>query len=195
MVEDRVEGALGEVAAGGSEVDLPDTEAGIQQLQTLLYILHHTHLQRGHPHVVHKYVCRAVLCVCVCVGGVNIQLSLLMAHVRSLLASFPGSHPLSSCKVSNQQLLTTSSCHWICHTVKLHMVCSVRYMNTRILYITMATATPTHMIQDVFASIHPAVVSHKEGNEGGVSAVVVEVVGTLVEAMNVEVTVLTASLR
>ena len=51
------------------------------------------------------------------------------------------------------------------------------------------------MIQDVFASIHPAVVSHKEGNEGGVSAVVVEVVGTLVEAMNVEVTVLTASLR
>ena len=73
----------------------------------------------------------------------------------------------------------------------------MRYMNTRInhmLYITMATATPTHMIQDVLASIHPAVVSHKEGNEGGVSAVVVEVVGTLIEAMNVEVTVLTASL-
>ena len=69
MVENRVEGALSEVAAGGSEVDLPDTEAGIQQLQTLLYILHHTHLQRGHPHVVHKYVCRAVLCVCVCGRG------------------------------------------------------------------------------------------------------------------------------
>ena len=193
MVEDRVEGALGEVAAGGSEVDLPDTEAGIQQLQTLLYILHHTHLQRGHPHVVHKYVCRAVLCVCVC--GRGKYPAVFTYGTRKKFVSLQGSHPLSSCKVSNQQLLTTSSCHWICHTVKLHMVCSVRYMNTRILYITMATATPTHMIQDVFASIHPAVVSHKEGNEGGVSAVVVEVVGTLVEAMNVEVTVLTASLR
>ena len=45
VVEDGVEGALGEVAAGGSEVDLPEAEGGIQQFQTLLNVLHHTHLQ------------------------------------------------------------------------------------------------------------------------------------------------------
>ena len=70
-------------------------------------------------------------------------------------------------------------------------------MNTRITPCTspwQQLATPTHMIQDVLAGIHPAVVSHKEGNEGRGSAVVLEVVGTLVEAMDVEVTVLTASL-
>lgn len=126
VVEDRVEGALGEVAAGGSEVDLPDTEAGIQQLQTLLYILHHTHLQRGHPHVVHKYVCRAVLCVCVC--GRGKYPAVFTYGTRKKFVSLQGSHPLSSCKVSNQQLPTTTGCHWLCHTVKLHTVCSVRYM-------------------------------------------------------------------
>ena len=68
VVEHRVEGALGEVAAGSSEVGLPEAQAGVQDLQALLNVLHHAHLQRGNPEVVDKHICWAVL---LCMVGVE----------------------------------------------------------------------------------------------------------------------------